>query len=803
MSFSSRLSQINSDTNTTNAQNIRVRTARRLHIESSIDAATPNMTVSNHSDSSASNLMSVSESLSPEVDSQLGNSNSPNPLIGEKVDHSSNTTTIDDHVAQSSIGNHPEEGTYLTHQDVNLEIIEPINKSQEPTLDSNNDPKLKNRLEDEKLVRVIEQSRHKRPQKNIDATADQKNKTEYNGTGLEKNLHLNGPYVRVYEKSKAYESDQVIQSVESLKYTSIIDVSSHRENRWKRDYPTIIKTPAHITKVTFDVPSGSDKSSSPITLHRPKNGRSAPRYGASTASKSTYNSLAQSVSVTSNASVSETYLVTNASQPIIPFLTMSNSLQLYLKLQVFELSEITTAWIPGSFTLQKPPFVPQPKAAPFSFIDIFEMISGQSSPRNNETTSCPLLYSPCYFLLSNKFIYIFTPRFFLEHLKTPLNDEQTSYYDPSRILRCKYKLPLTSTVRIDVGLRRQYLSFHFKHESEPKKIALLSLVFQTRSKQATTLIIDSITSMMHEQEEFNGSLIRINQDMEWCIKSLQRLLLCPGPKEISILSYGNVWTHPSPLNYELRNEEYDKGFKEGITKVDFDFIKTYLLCCFLRYIRPFHSSDSRSVEIQHVSLLGTEGYIYLFQERFDVWPPIIVPPEFNPAANVNTAIQNIISSTKTKGLLIDVIPQFQSLIGVGRIKDVFRIERWRSYRIDEGLAASSGAPFGDFKGLGRALQNGHIGFFNKHDAERVKQQGALNGFFWWIRIVFGASGVSEPASAPISTPKCVPASSDEMRVDYWWDLVFGSRESADEFVETIQKLRGHRNTGITFIFGDD
>lgn len=140
-----------------------------------------------------------------------------------------------------------------------------------------------------------------------------------------------------------------------------------------------------------------------------------PKYGASITSRSTYNSLARSKLNTSHA-FSDGYLLSLKSQTVIPFLQMNNSLQLYLKLHIFQNDERTIAWIPGSFVEQGDPFVSEPKAT-----SLFSLISSVFSEKLNKSdieNIHPLLCCPGYFLLTNLYIYIFTPRFRLASLKT-------------------------------------------------------------------------------------------------------------------------------------------------------------------------------------------------------------------------------------------------------------------------------------------------------------------------------------------------------------------------------------------------
>jgi hypothetical protein len=318
---------------------------------------------------------------------------------------------------------------------------------------------------------------------------------------------------------------------------------------------------------------------------------------------------------------------------------------------------------------------------------------------------------------------------------------------------------------------------------------------------------------MNESEEYKP--IQINQDTEWCIKNIQAyMLLRPGPKSLQILSYDGVWDSNNSdfSKYQLRVEESDPGYSETTTKVDFDFVKMYLFCGFLRYTRPIIDSTVRGVEIQHISLLGTTKYLYLFQERSDVWPPVVIPTEFNPSYNANLGINSILGSKNgQKGLKIDTISQFDSILGVGRIEDVCHIQRWQTYKIDDAVKEYESTQAAEYEGLGRALQNGHIGYYSPFEShntpiERKFQQGTLSGWIYWIRIIFGRHESKNTLGnlRPNTCPKSIPNSNKDIEVWYWWDLVFTSRESADDFAHTILKMsNGSNRTGIQFVSGDD
>jgi hypothetical protein len=569
-------------------------------------------------------------------------------------------------------------------------------------------------------------------------------------------LFSHGPYVRVYEKNQQSPERKATPSV---KYTSIIDVSSNRERLYSTTYPTVIKVPLSISKIQISVSPGTRSSNSlglgapsTITLSRP------------TSSKVRY----QRSNKSSSSTRPDTREHHDPAQPNLPFLQMTNALQLYLKLSVLEDTERIMVWAPGSFLIQSNPFIEERS---FSFRDLF------SKQEEKDYSTAPPQNFPAYLLLTNKHVYVAKPLFRLAKLKHPLQDEQTSYLNPSKLIDICYKIPIMDTTRLDVGPGRQYLAFH-----TIQKETIFSLVFQTRSRQTSTVIIDTITTLVHEHVEVNpqAKTLVMNQDVEWSIKSIQdQVLLYPGPKSTSILSYSHIW--PNSEKYiELTDKEFDTGIQEQISKVDFDFVKMYLFGVYMRYFKPVVDTEIRGVEIQHTTIFGSREYLYLLQERLDAWPPSVFPPDA-------TKQYPSFPIQRTKGFLVDLVSPFQ-VLGVGRMEDITRIERWRSWRIDESFGSDD-----PFRGLGSALQNGHVGYLNK-SLPLLHQQASAGGWYWWIRVHFGTvTETTEPLSSPRQVPIC----------GYWWDIAFATRESSEDFIETIKVLKASKKSDCKIIIGDD
>ncbi|KAJ3062879.1 hypothetical protein HK102_008638, partial [Quaeritorhiza haematococci] len=275
--------------------------------------------------------------------------------------------------------------------------------------------------------------------------------------------------------------------------------------------------------------------------------------------------------------------------------------------------------------------------------------------------------------------------------------------------------------------------------------------------------------------------------------------------------------------------------------------------------------------IHSCTLVTTADYLYLITERLDAWPPLLFPPESIPsAAGANGAIEaaasaELVQSWGEKGLLTDILTQYGSsslatnlaanggagganaamgsgMLRVGRVKDLKRCERWRSWRwtperdvkhigaeasevaclIQNGCIGECKVPSSSSSSSGSRSGTGIGGSMGRRRRSSAAAMNAENfgagnaaGWAWWVRVVFespvpsssGTSGatmedqVPDTDSHPSSPPS--PTSKDNQHQpptfidftptrEYWWDLVFTTMESANEFLEYVQSVRGVR-----------
>jgi hypothetical protein len=449
-----------------------------------------------------------------------------------------------------------------------------------------------------------------------------------------------------------------------------------------------------------------------------------------------------------------------------------------------------------------------------------------------------------------------------------LLDEQTKYsLDPGNHFSIIQKFPLYGAdggIRIDVGPGRQYIAIHHFHnqlqkspqpETHSSSISK-SVVFITRSRVETTKALESLASTLPAHfstpiptgssaqqstqpttTSGRNRVLKINQNMEWAWRFVQsRILLQPATAKLTrILSYNTVWglSEFGPEDHELSVDEFDAGVHDPVSPVDFAFIKTWIQGIYLRYFKPVEGVDKRGVESCAVSFVVTGDYVYVVGERMDVWPPPLFPPE-----SMTTTFPNIPPSTSftvnsslndsvgrddddvfkmKKGLVADVVSPF-SLMGVGRVRDISRLERWRSWRLNTCHSETPG-----FRTLGTCIQNGLVGYHlidhrissslrgsaleapssstrkKENQKKERNQQGSASGFLWWCRVYFGyQQHEGQDFERPASPPSIKPG------VGYWWDICFRCRESCQEFMDVVVEQRQrYDGAAVQVILGDD
>ncbi|KAJ3127225.1 hypothetical protein HK098_006590 [Nowakowskiella sp. JEL0407] len=353
-----------------------------------------------------------------------------------------------------------------------------------------------------------------------------------------------------------------------------------------------------------------------------------------------------------------------------------------------------------------------------------------------------------------------------------------------------------------------------------------SLVLLTRDKPSTSRMIDHLTPILNDfgtKFSAKSSSSRdniINRDFAWAVHGRKSIVynriskLWQGKQTASAIAdctssnslvgdeieRESSVTAPTPLNssVERSNESMGEPLTEIIerldedlsarTSEDFEFLELYLLIGWvfpstasgsldLRVLNQlFPSPKYGSPTIRPCSLVATEEFLYLANERFD----LLIPPDYNATAHVNDTIIGVgsrlqpgypSSSTASKGLVAGLFPPFSSPLIVGKIADIKRCERWRSWRftMEKDVKQSVSDEYGQM------ITNGMIGIcksktltpnvdgsgrsaFEKENLD----QGNAAGWEWWIKIVFSKPVFPENACMQVNFRE------NEAEGEYWW-----------------------------------
>jgi hypothetical protein len=188
-------------------------------------------------------------------------------------------------------------------------------------------------------------------------------------SGVDAKLNSYGPYIRVYERDR--DAKRCLHSPTKakdlpVKYTSILDATNSKERLYSTSYPTAINVQYGLKQVNLgSVDSRSVSRQSPpstISLSRPTSSRYGPKYSKSS----------NSSGITSPLISQTVQSLPHPSVPLLPFLQMTNALQLHLKIKVLEEGERLITWTTGSFVLQSFPFISEKSdASIFSFSSLF------------------------------------------------------------------------------------------------------------------------------------------------------------------------------------------------------------------------------------------------------------------------------------------------------------------------------------------------------------------------------------------------------------------------------------------------
>ncbi|KAJ3072996.1 hypothetical protein HDU98_002428 [Podochytrium sp. JEL0797] len=430
-----------------------------------------------------------------------------------------------------------------------------------------------------------------------------------------------------------------------------------------------------------------------------------------------------------------------------------------------------------------------------------------------------------------------------------------------------------------------------------------SLVFLSRDRVATGRVLDALVPVLYEQRAGKKGKV-VNQDVEWSLVALrEKVLLKSGGGDVKDIVWNQmrVWGNLGWQDVVARKKAAERGgekkswlsgllstqFSTGggppvvpvearpleaeanprvigeadcdsatgshvvLNKVNFEFLKLYLLVGWIvphalppppppsLKIRP-----SLTVTVNSTTLIATSEYMYLTNERFDVWPPPLFPTSTRPAASVNAPFldhaaalfaasipppaQPSPSPTEPaspplgpsppdplKGLSASQIPQYSPPLRVGRVRNLVRCERWKTWRwrLDAQVTHVEEASVMEQK-VAALIQNGAVGVVRVVEdqwpigggsgtgvGEKGRRAGATVGWEWWVRVVFNSDSEEEggessagvsPNSAELGREGSSATTGTPVTGEYFWDLVFATLDAANEFLEFVKLVRGVR-----------
>ncbi|KAK9765626.1 hypothetical protein K7432_005888 [Basidiobolus ranarum] len=303
--------------------------------------------------------------------------------------------------------------------------------------------------------------------------------------------------------------------------------------------------------------------------------------------------------------------VAGYSASLPPFRSLTNAIRLHFQLTIIEDDdERLVTWVSSSFIPHAPTSVTLPS-----------MWSIMSSNIENIPKVAPV-EKPIYIGLTNKTLYLFSP----QTIPLPASTSATEN-NPAKHLKLLYAIPISLVSRIDVGPNRQTLTVHLNlasyngATSVPATVSLTlpphSITFLIRDRLICSAFLNSLVEICYDYDIHmeEGKVKVVNHDIEWAVKNIRKQVLINEMDSRLEAIPNHYLTGVDPASSEA----------VVVDKVTFDFFKIYHLVTRLLK-QPVSSppvADSPQYYTEAFTLVGTEKYLYLCQERHDVWPPAI------------------------------------------------------------------------------------------------------------------------------------------------------------------------------------
>ncbi|KAK9762964.1 hypothetical protein K7432_010779 [Basidiobolus ranarum] len=359
--------------------------------------------------------------------------------------------------------------------------------------------------------------------------------------------------------------------------------------------------------------------------------------------------------------------VTGYSASLPPYRNISNAIRLYFQLSIIEEdTEKLITWIPSAYI----PHAPTSVALP-SMWSIMTS-NNENVPKNSPTEK------PIYIGLTNRSMYLFLP------LNIPLPNSTSSVENnPGKHLKLLHAIPISLITRIDVGPNRQTLTIHLSltsSDGNSSPIASLalpphSITFLIRDRLICSDFLNALVEICYDHDIHveEGKVKLVNHDIEWAVKNIRRQVL---------IDEVNYKLEKLP-NHHLIGVDPASSQEVVVDKVTFDFFKIYHLVTRLieQPSSPVTNTDPSYYDIEAFTMVGTEKYLYLCQERHDVWPPAItnISEIMDTPQNSSTTrkAEGRWGRKKTHPLMATLVEQYKrvEVLPVSWITEVERIKK--------------------------------------------------------------------------------------------------------------------------------
>ncbi|KAJ2083121.1 hypothetical protein H4R24_001034 [Coemansia sp. RSA 988] len=310
-----------------------------------------------------------------------------------------------------------------------------------------------------------------------------------------------------------------------------------------------------------------------------------------------------------------------AAECVLPFGEATNAIRLFLQLNIFEAAdERLVQWVPAGMVYQTAPLVEGRRAqGKWGLTSLLGASDGEGVEAGKVSGDAARAEQAAYIALSTHALYAFVPA--QEALQAVARGDRTQVeLQPEQYLTTAFAMRLADIGRVDVGPSRQYVALHAGlldvdgtrwSSARLRRLvgAATSCVVMVRDRLVCSDMLDALVQLGYEARAGGARRVPINHDVEWAMHHLARqVLLRPVALDV----------HPHLRRELLRSRSarqpgamVDAAATDVIIdKVTYEFLKLY-----------FCVGCATRAGIKPVTLAASPNFLYVVQERVDVWPP--------------------------------------------------------------------------------------------------------------------------------------------------------------------------------------